>query len=80
MRVAVLQKIEDRITDDVITSFRDPATATLAEIVARVRARWESLKNPDALEEAIKEAIDSVYAETSELFTLHQQVVPPRPR
>ena len=31
MTAAVVQKIEDRIFDDVIASFRDPASATVAE-------------------------------------------------
>jgi hypothetical protein len=80
MTAAVLQKIEDRIFDDVIASFRDLASATVAEIVARVQARHENLKDHDIRAKALTEALDSLYAERPELFTYHRMMVGPRPR
>jgi hypothetical protein len=47
MSAAVLQKIEDRIAEEVTASLRDPASTTLAEIVAITRARCENLLKND---------------------------------
>ena len=64
MTAAVVQKIEDRIFDDVIASFRDPAKRYGGgKIVARVQAQHENLKDHDIRAKALTEALDSLYAE-----------------
>lgn len=79
LNAAVMQKIEHHIIADVMGSFGDPTSATMAEIAAGVRARCKNLIDEDILRAAIQRAMDSLYAERPELFTCHQQVVRARP-
>lgn len=79
LQAAVMQRVEDQILADVMTSFQDPTAATIAQIMTGIKARYEALMNDGGIAAAIHRALDTLRAERPELFSFPQVPVGPKP-